>query len=278
MSATRAERSGRPAVTRALPAGSRASGADATRQAANVLAALAQASVPFVLRGDPPRKGGESPLIVPASGTFAIWAPIFALSLGSAGFQAWPTERTRPLLRRVGWLTAAAFASTGTWAPLVRLQRWRLAQGALVMLAAIASVARRRVAVSERETGLEPGERWLVAAPVALLSAWGTAASAINLAAMINESGAVRHGAPERALAAGTFLSLGALASAELRVDGAIKTFSSRTYGATVLWALAGAAVNQRTRSKTVTAATATAALLVIGALGPGRDHRRPER
>jgi hypothetical protein len=49
---------------------------------------------------------------VPAGYAFTIWSLIFTLSLGYAVWQALPSERENPLLRRVGWLTASVMAAT----------------------------------------------------------------------------------------------------------------------------------------------------------------------
>ena len=42
-----------------------------------------------------------------------MWGPIFALSLAYTVYQALPGGRQNPLLRRVGWFAAAAFAGNG---------------------------------------------------------------------------------------------------------------------------------------------------------------------
>ena len=42
-----------------------------------------------------------------------MWGPIFALSLVYTVYQALPGGRQNPLLRRVGWFAAAAFAGNG---------------------------------------------------------------------------------------------------------------------------------------------------------------------
>jgi len=254
-------------VVRTRTRGGPASTADALRQAANVAAALAQAGVPLVLRSGPPPDVPPAPLVTPAPPTFAIWAPIFALSLGYAAHQARPRNRTTPLLRRAGWLTAAAFASTGAWAPLVRRGRWWSAQGAIAGIAGAATLAHREVARAERAGGLEPVERWLVALPVAMLAGWGTAASGVNLASMLLGRGTVARGRPEQRLAAATFLGLGALGGLGVRASGGGRAFSARAYGATLLWALGGAAANQRSRSTPL--ALLSLAGAVLAALRP---------
>ena len=58
---------------------------------------------------------GPRSLVEPALYAFTIWGLIFALSLAYAAYQALPSNRHNPLLRRVGPFTAAAFFCTGLW-------------------------------------------------------------------------------------------------------------------------------------------------------------------
>jgi hypothetical protein len=62
------------------------------------------------------RVSGENPtLVVPGDYAFVIWTPIFLLALVYAVYQALPSNRENPLLRRVGWFSALAYFSNGVW-------------------------------------------------------------------------------------------------------------------------------------------------------------------
>lgn len=234
-----------------------------------LLGAAAQLAVPAILRRVDPRQLGEmSADVAPAPATFAVWAPIMALSGVHGLAQARPGRAGDSLLRRAGWPTAAAFASTGVWAPLVARARWWPAQAAITSIWLSASVAQRRIAAAERESvrGLSGEERWLYALPIAMLAGWSAAATGVNLASMLVGAGLVAPGAPERTLAAGTVATLGAVGVTGVRTTGP-RTFTARAFGATVLWALGGVAVAQRRRFPAGAATALTAAAAVGVAL-----------
>ncbi len=254
-----------PLVNRATRAPS-----DAVRQGAVLTAAVAQAAVPLVLRRvDPRTLGRPSADVSPIAATFAVWAPIMALGVAHGVAQARPGAGADPVLRRTGWPTEAAFASTGARAPLVARARWWPAQGAIAGIAAAAGVATARLGRLEREGGLTAAQRVLPVAPVAMLAGWGAAACGVNLASMLVAGGAVGRGAGERRLALATIAGLGAAGAAGVRGAGP-RTATARVFGGTVLWSLGGIAVAQRGRFPAGAAAAVAAGALVAGALRAG--------
>ena len=53
--------------------------------------------------------------LVPAGWAFAIWAPLFLGSIAFAVYHALPSQLRDPLMRKIGWLVAAAFAGNSAW-------------------------------------------------------------------------------------------------------------------------------------------------------------------
>ncbi len=199
--------------------------------------------MPAVLRrADREALGRPDPFVMPVPATFAIWAPIMVLGAAHGVAQARPGAAADPLLRRVGWPVAAAFASTGAWAPLVAGGRAWAAQGAIASLAGFAGVAALRLAEAERR-GAPGTRRALPRVPVALLAGWGAAATGINLASMV----AAGRPAAERPVAAATLAALGAAGAAGVRAAGP-RTPSARVFAAAVLWALGGVVAAQRSQ------------------------------
>ncbi|HYZ03673.1 MAG TPA: hypothetical protein VE691_01145 [Rubrobacter sp.] len=94
---------------------------DVARQAANVVGTLFQIGMTAAASATIQGVVDEGPrsLVEPALYAFTIWAFIFTLSLAYAVYQALPTKRESPLLRRVGPFTAAAFFCTGLWSVFV---------------------------------------------------------------------------------------------------------------------------------------------------------------
>ncbi|MGH3145475.1 MAG: hypothetical protein ACRDTR_06690, partial [Rubrobacter sp.] len=97
------------------------------RRVALVVGALFQVLAGFLLPVG--EIAGSTPsLVIPADYAFAIWAPIFALSLICAVYGALPAGREDPLLGRVGWPLALAFLLNGGWEVSVLLRQPLLLQ------------------------------------------------------------------------------------------------------------------------------------------------------
>ena len=103
---------------------------DSVRQAANLVGAFCQVGVTVLASVSIQEvvERGPGSLVEPALYAFTVWALIFALSLVYAVYQALPANRENPLLRRIGWYTAGAFACTGLWSVFVPAQQFLLAQ------------------------------------------------------------------------------------------------------------------------------------------------------
>ena len=246
---------------------------DRSRQVVTCVAAAAQVLLPTLWA--PRFAEDEQPpdVIGPAPYTFGVWLPIFAASAGYAGLQARPGSRESDVMRASGWPLAAAFASTGVWAPLVRTGKYWSAQTALAGIAAFSEVARRRLA-DRPASDTDPLLVTAGAAAAGMLAAWGISATGVNLAAMLVGKGVVRSERARSALGVGLLLGLGAVgaASTVATIDAAPRI--SKIYAGTVLWALTGVAVGQRKRSRSATIAATAAAIpvLVVATRGKGRS------
>lgn len=243
---------------------------DLARQGLTLVGAVAQVALPTLLLPRVRRTIEPPDVVQPAPWTFAVWLPIYATSLAYAAHQARPAQRTDPVLREIGWPLGAAFAMNGIWAPLVATRRYWAAQAALVGIGAAAGVARRRLTAAEREGRITPGHRRFAVAPTAGLSAWGTAAAAVNLASMIAAYGPVRGRGATDALAVATMAAVGGVSTLVVRGAGPAST-TATGYGATVLWALTGVAAGQRRRSRPAALAAVGAALPLVAALARSR-------
>lgn len=250
---------------------------DLARQAANVLGALFQIGVPALTGEAVGRVSAENgTLAVPADYAFVIWSPIFLLCLSYVAYQALPTTRESPLLRRVGWFSAGAFFSNGLWEILFPARQFLLAQVVIVVIFACAAVAYLRLARSERGV-LSAAERWLVALPFGLLFGWITAATLVSFATTF-----VALGLLEGGIGAALLLTGGLVASAVLLVGKAAPPQGYLAYAAAVLWALVAVVVNQYDTSILTTGAALVAAvpvaLVVASKLFGGRTRRRTKR
>jgi hypothetical protein len=255
---------------------------DSVRQAANVVGALFQIGAPVLTSEAVGRVSAENgTLVVPANYAFVIWSPIFLLCLAYAAYQALPTNRESPLLRRVGWFSAGAFFSNGLWEILFPARQFLLAQVVIVVIFACAAVAYLRLARSERSV-LSAAERWLVALPLGLLFGWITAATLVSFATTFVALGLLEGGIGEAILGAALLLTGGLVASAVLMVGEAAPPQGYLAYAAAVLWALVAVVVNQYDASILTTGAALVAAvpvaLVVVRKLFGRRSHQRTKR
>jgi len=247
-------------------------GRDVARQTANVVGALFQVVVTFqaaaginaVTDGS-----GPPPLIEPASYAFAIWSLIFGLSLVYAMYQALPVQRANPLLRGIGWWTAAAFACTGLWSIFVPRRELILAQISLLAIGLCLGVAFFRLIATARQRQLSPGERWCVGLVLGPFFAWMTAANPVSLYSFLaGPDGLLTDDRFAAELIGALVLLLtGTFAAVVVRAGKAAPPQAYLSYAATILWAVVGIVVNQYAASSLVTAAAVLAAVPVMAAL-----------
>ncbi len=138
---------------------------------------IAVNELPFVTDtrvGDVARE--NEPLLAASGWTFAIWGLIFLSQLAYSIFQMQPAQKTLPVLRRIGWLTAANAALSGLWT-LAFTQRaftvaWVLMLGLLGTLIAVEA---------QLKDDARRGSRlWLIRLPYAVNLGWISVATLLN--------------------------------------------------------------------------------------------------
>jgi cytochrome P450 len=219
----------------------RSSSADATRQIANLVGAVAQAVAPALGIGLGLDIGSVSDenrtTIVPADYAFAIWGPIFLLTLAYAAFQALPAQRANPLLRRVGWGTAVAFFCNAAWELLYPARQYVLSEVVFVGIWLGLAVA-YRAAVVEAGAATRT-ECALVALPVGLMLGWITAAKIVGLASALVGLGFDREGGAAELGGAALLLFGGAVVAALTAAGKRGSVAGWLPYAGAVVWALA---------------------------------------
>ena len=234
---------------------------DRSRQVITLTAAAGQVLLP-TLWGPRFAEDEQPPNVIqPAPYTFGVWLPIFASSLGYAGLQARRTGRDSKLMRAIGWPLAGAFASTGVWAPLVRIGKYWSAQAALAAIAAFAETARRRVARAQPPES-DRAVNATSTLTAGMLAAWGITATGVNLASMLASKGLIPAGRRRTGAAVGLLLGLGAVGAAATRSTGAAPV--SEVYAATLLWGLTGVIVGQRKQAPPAAIAAGAAMVPIL--------------
>jgi hypothetical protein len=238
---------------------------DVSRQAANVVGAVFQIAVPVVTGPAVGRVSGENPtLVVPGDYAFVIWTPIFLLALVYAVYQALPSNRENPLLRRVGWFSALAYFSNGVWEILFPAREFVLSQ---VVFVGITGGAVAAFVLVQRGAGWGGWfDRWLVAPAFGLLAGWVTAAFFVGLVTVLVATGALNGGVGEALFGALMLIVGGAVACAVVLAGRTGPAQGYLAYGGAVLWALAGVVANQYQNSL-ITSSTAVVCALVVTAV-----------
>lgn len=153
-----------------------------------ILAVVVQIGAGFLPRfgigefiGD--RSDAVRTLITPVGWAFAIWGPLFVLSVIFAIWQALPKQRDNALLAKIGWPAAIALAGQGVWSAYTQIDNLTVISVIIILvsLAGLLYVAR----VLASAAVLTPAERLFAAPAFTALSAWLTAASVVNVAAML---------------------------------------------------------------------------------------------
>lgn len=242
---------------------------DYLRVALNVILAAGQIALPLLLfsRGfeasvaKPPIDAVPNPA-TPAGYAFAVWAVIYIGSAMYAVYQALPAQLEDPILRRIGWLTAAGFALCCAWLLSARFGPVILTVPIIVaMLLALGTAF--VIASSEIESGGLP--YWTVTIPLAVYVGWLTAATFVNAADVLPSYGFGRFGLSSTMFGV---VVVAAAAAASVALCGLVK--GNPFYVGTVVWALVAiAARNGISGSEgpvSIVALTSAAALVAFAA------------
>jgi translocator protein len=123
----------------------------------------------------------------PAGYVFSVWGVIYLSLLGFSIYQALPSQREKPLMRRIGWLFILTNVFNGTWIFawqfLLFPLSWLIIVGLLITLLLIyrqLDAERGRVGVAQK---------LFVHVPFSLYTAWVTVATIANTTILLQDLG-----------------------------------------------------------------------------------------
>jgi hypothetical protein len=126
-------------------------------------------------------------LFTPAGYVFSIWGLIY-LGLGAYTlYQALPSQRANPLLRRTGWWVALSSLANGVW-----IYFWHYGYYVLTlvtMLVLLASLIAIYLRLDNGKRRFSPVEKWAVSVPFSIYLGWITVATIANAAALFSYLG-----------------------------------------------------------------------------------------
>jgi benzodiazapine receptor len=158
---------------------------DLARQLVNVVATVLMIVV-NVLANALPLNGQNTGAIsdrfhiyfVPAGYVFAIWGLIYLALIGFAVYQALPSQRENPRLRRIGYLYAVSSALNILW---IFLWHYNVFAGTIiVMLGLLATLIAIYVRLGIGIAPVKTAERWLINVPFSIYLGWISVATIAN--------------------------------------------------------------------------------------------------
>lgn len=241
------------------------------RPDANLVAAIAQAAVPALgylgLFGKTTGSQIQTlkTAVVPADYTFIIWAFIYVFCLLYAADQMRPSRRDDPLYRRIGWLTAAAFAANAVWSVIAQLEISLLLTG-VVFVITFATILPAALAVSA-----DPSAPAVARIATGSLAAWVTVAIFANWSVIVSNSGI---DLPIDPSTSNLILLLAAAATAAAMI---VLTRGDVTYALTIAWALIGLIVGNVQRGNDGVAIVSAVLLAILAGLAVGTQRRNQQ-
>lgn len=216
-------------------------------------------TLPSLGMGEPigDRSDAAQTLITPAGWAFSIWGPLFAGSIAYAIYQLLPAQKHNPLLATIGWASAGAFLGNALWAVYTQFLGFNFLSAIIIAFTLFCLLTIYRT--FSRASAFSRGEQLLVVLPLSALAAWLTAATIVNIAAVLEYHGLdLGNAAP--LVSAGVVILGGIIAGAAVW-----KGRGNPWYALVFLWALAGIFVSSQRDSSAVAVAAVLAALLVLG-------------
>ncbi len=200
-------------------------------------------------------------LITPAGWAFSIWGALYTGSTLFAIYQALPSQRDNPLLSHLRWPAAGAFLGNALWAAYTQVYGLSVISVVIITGTLVCLLVIYRTLSS---AAFSTGERWFAYLPLSALAAWLTVATTVNIAATLRYHG-VEGGTAAPAIGAAVVILGGIIAAAAL-----ICGRGNLPYAVVFLWALSAIYAAGGQASTLIAAATAVAAILVIGGLIAG--------
>lgn len=209
---------------------------------------------------------------VPAGYVFGIWGLIYVALVGFTVYQALPSQRENPHLRRVGYLYALTCVANVAWLFLWHYEQfiWTLVAMFSLLVLLIAIYLRLRIG----RVRVPPLDTWLVHVPFSIYLGWITVATIANVTVTLEFLNWNGWGlAPE--WWAIIMLIVGGLIASLVSI-----TRGDVAYVLVIVWAFAGIVVSQSdTLSVAITAGVVAGVVLLTLLVGvPLRQDRLQKR
>jgi benzodiazapine receptor len=193
---------------------------------------------------------------VPAGYVFAIWGVIYIGLIAYAVFQALPSQRENPVLRRTGYPVVVSGLANSVWLFLWHYGQFPLTM--VVMLGLLAVLILIYLQLGIGRTKASAAETWAVRVPFSIYLGWITVATIANATDLLYWWRWDGFGISARNWTLILF-------AAVLVIAGLMSlTRRDIAYNLVIVWALVGIAVEQSAAKSILAASLATAVLVVV--------------
>jgi benzodiazapine receptor len=207
---------------------------------------------------------------VPAGYVFSIWGLIYLGLIAFAVYQALPSQRDNPRLRRIGYLFALSCVANIAWLFLWHYEIFPLTLVAMLSLLLLLIAIYLRLDIGRAQ--VSTAEKWLVHVPFSIYLGWITVATIANVTSLLDYLNWNGWGVSPEAWTVIMLVAGVAIASAVSLTRGDV------AYMLVIVWAFAGIAVKHAGTPVVATAASVTTALvalmLLVGLLFGGRREQ----
>ena len=246
---------------------------DIVRQSINVIATLVTLTVNGLANSLPINglttgdiSDNFDVFFVPAGYVFSIWGVIYLGLIAFTLYQALPSQRENPRLRRIGYLYALSGAANSMWIFLWHYQRFPLTM--LAMLILLGSLIAIYLRLGIGRTAVSTAERWAVRVPMSIYLGWISVATIANATSLLDTLGWGGWGIAPDIWALLMLIVAAAIAGLVLW------TRRDLGYGLVFVWAYIGIAVEHAgTRTVSIPAGVLAAAI-AVGVIVTGLNRR----
>jgi benzodiazapine receptor len=247
---------------------------DTLRQVLVVLSVLATLAVNFLSEALPLNGLSTAQIsdkfhvfFVPAGYVFSIWGLIYIGLIAYAVFQALPSQRENPRLRRTGYPVVASGLANMTWLFLWHYEQFPLTLVAMAGLLAMLIVVYLNLGIDREKVAA--AETWAVRVPFSIYLGWITVATIANVTDVLYYWNWDGFGISARNWTLVLF-------AAAIVIAGLMSlTRRDIAYNLVIVWALVGIAVKQAA-AKSIVISSLAAVVVVIAVLGYGLYRKPP--
>ena len=117
-------------------------------------------------------------LFVPENYVFSIWGVIYTLLIIYVVYQALPSQRENPILRRIGWLFVVSCIANATWIVAFHYNQFLLSF--LLIVVVLVSLIGVYIRAGIGTLAVNNKDKWMIHVPFSVYLAWLTVATIAN--------------------------------------------------------------------------------------------------